>query len=140
MVIAAEDVGLAYPQVIPIVKACVDCATALGMPEARLPLADAAILMATAPKSNSGHDAINAALADIKAGRTGAVPRHLQNVHADGAGFEREQGYLYPHDFPNHWTPQQYLPDALTGRKYYECGENKTEAAAKAYWEKIKGK
>ncbi len=139
MVIAAEDVGLAYPQVIPIVKACVDCATALGMPEARLPLADAAILMATAPKSNSGHDAINAALADIKAGRTGTVPRHLQNVHADGTGFEREQGYLYPHDFPNHWTPQQYLPDELVGRVYYEYGENKTEQAAKAYWDRIKG-
>ncbi len=139
MVIAAEDVGLAYPQVIPIVKACVDCATALGMPEARIPLADAAILMATAPKSNSGHDAINAALADIKAGRTGTVPRHLQNVHADGAGFEREQGYLYPHSFPNHWTPQQYLPDELIGRVYYEYGENKTEQAAKAYWDRIKG-
>ncbi len=140
MVIAAEDVGLAYPQVIPIVKACVDCAVALGMPEARLPLADAAILMATAPKSNSGHDAINAAIADVKAGHTGAVPRHLQNVHADGAGFEREQGYLYPHDFPDHWTPQQYLPDVLAGRKYYEYGENKTEAAARAYWERIKSR
>ncbi|MDD6273120.1 MAG: replication-associated recombination protein A [Clostridiaceae bacterium] len=139
MVIAAEDVGLAYPQAIPIVKACVDSATAVGMPEAALPLADAAILLATAPKSNSGHDAIQAALADIRMGHTGAVPRHLQNVHADGYGFEREQGYLYPHDFPNHWTPQQYLPDELAGRVYYEYGENKTEQAARAYWEKIKG-
>ena len=140
MVIAAEDIGLAYPQAIPIVKACVDTATAVGMPEAALPLADAALLLATAPKSNSGHDAINAALADIRMGHTGAVPRHLQNVHADGYGFEREQGYLYPHDFPNHWTPQQYLPDELSGRIYYEYGENKTEQAARAYWEKIKGK
>lgn len=140
MVIAAEDIGLAYPQAIPIVKACIDSATAVGMPEAALPLADAAILLATAPKSNSGHDAINAALADVRMGRTGAVPRHLQNVHADGYGFEREQGYLYPHDFPNHWTPQQYLPDALSGRVYYEYGENKAEQAARAYWEKVKGK
>lgn len=138
MVIACEDVGLAYPQVIPIVKACVDAATMLGLPEARLTLADAAILMATAPKSNSGHDAINAAMADVRAGKTGDFPRHLQNVHADGTGFEREQGYLYPHDFPNHWVKQQYLPDALVGRVYYEYGPNKTEQAAKAYWDKIK--
>lgn len=138
MVIACEDVGLAYPQVIPIVKACVDAATMLGLPEARLALADAAILMATAPKSNSGHDAINAAMADVRAGKTGDFPRHLQNVHADGTGFEREQGYLYPHDFPNHWVEQQYLPDALVGRVYYEYGPNKTEQAAKAYWDKIK--
>lgn len=138
MVIACEDVGLAYPQVIPIVKACVDAATMLGLPEARLALADAAILMATAPKSNSGHDAINAAMADVRAGKTGDFPRHLQNVHADGTGFERKQGYLYPHDFPNHWVKQQYLPDALVGRVYYEYGPNKTEQAAKAYWDKIK--
>lgn len=138
MVIACEDVGLAYPQVIPIVKACVDAATMLGLPEARLALADAAILMATAPKSNSGHDAINAAMADVRAGKTGDFPRHLQNVHADGTGFEREQGYLYPHDFPNHWVKQQYLPDALVGRVYYEYGPNKTEQTAKAYWDKIK--
>ncbi len=138
MVIACEDVGLAYPQVIPIVKACVDAATMLGLPEARLALADAAILMATAPKSNSGHDAINAAMADVRVGKTGDFPRHLQNIHADGTGFEREQGYLYPHDFPNHWVKQQYLPDALVGRVYYEYGPNKTEQAAKAYWDKIK--
>ena len=138
MVIACEDVGLAYPQVVPIVKACVDAVTMLGLPEARLALADAAILMATAPKSNSGHDAINAAMADVRAGKTGDFPRHLQNVHADGTGFEREQGYLYPHDFPNHWVKQQYLPDALVGRVYYEYGPNKTEQAAKAYWDKIK--
>jgi putative ATPase len=112
---ACEDIGLAYPMAIPIVKACVDAALQLGMPEARLPLADAVILLCTAPKSNSGVIAIDRALADIRAGRTGDIPRHLQNVHADGTGFEREQGYLYPHDFPHHWIKQQYLPDALTG-------------------------
>ena len=138
MVIACEDIGLAYPQIIPIVKACVDAATMLGVPEAQLPLADAAILMATSPKSNSGHDAIIAARADIRAGKTGDIPRHLQNVHADGTGFEREQGYLYPHVFPNHWVKQQYLPDAIKDRVYYEYGPNKTEQAAKAYWDKIK--
>lgn len=138
MVIACEDVGLAYPQVIPIVKACVDAANMLGLPEAQLPLADAAILMATSPKSNSGHDAIIAAREDIRTGHTGNIPRHLQNVHADGAGFEREQGYLYPHAFPNHWVSQQYLPDPIKDRVYYEYGPNKTEQAAKAYWDKIK--
>ena len=138
MVIACEDIGLAYPQIIPIVKACVDAANMLGVPEAQLPLADAAILMATAPKSNSGHDAIIAARADIRAGKTGDIPRHLQNVHADGTGFEREQGYLYPHAFPDHWVKQQYLPDAIKDRVYYEYGPNKTEQAAKAYWDRIK--
>ncbi len=135
----AEDVGLAYPQALPIVKACVDSALQLGMPEARLPLADAVILLATAPKSNSGCMAIDAAMADVKAGKTGPVPRELQNVHADGAGFEREQGYLYPHNFQNHWVKQQYLPDAIKDRKYYQYGENKTEQAAKRYWDEIKG-
>ena len=138
MVIACEDVGLAYPQIIPIVKACVDAANMLGLPEAQLPLADAAILMATSPKSNSGHDAILAARADIRAGKTGGIPRHLQNVHADGTVFEREQGYLYPHSFPNHWVKQQYLPDEIKDRVYYEYGPNKTEQVAKAYWEHIK--
>ena len=136
---ASEDVGLAWPQAVPIVKACVDSALQLGIPEAQLPLAEAVVLLATAPKSNSASSAIGAAWADVKAGRTGSVPRELQNVHADGAGFEREQGYKYPHDYPGHWVRQQYLPDALRGVKYYEYGDNKTEQAAKAYWEKIKG-
>ena len=140
MVIACEDVGLAYPQIIPIVKACVDAANMLGLPEARIPLGDAAVLMATAPKSNSGHIALDLAMADVKAGKTGDYPRHLQNKHADSAGMEREQGYLYPHNFPNHWVEQQYLPDALAGRKYYEYAENKTEQAAKRYWDEIKKK
>ena len=135
---ASEDIGLAYPQAVPIVKACVDSALQLGLPEARLPLADAVILLATAPKSNSGYMAIDAAIADVKAGRTGPVPRELQNVHADGAGFEREQGYLYPHNFPNHWIRQQYLPDSIKDRVYYTYGDNKTEQAAKRYWDEIK--
>lgn len=139
MVIACEDVGLAYPQVIPIVKACVDAANMLGLPEARIPLADAALVMATAPKSNSGESAIDAALADLRRGKTGDYPRHLQNKHADSAGMEREQGYLYPHSYPNHWVKQQYLPDALVGTQYYHYGENKTEQAAKRYWDEIKG-
>lgn len=136
---ACEDVGLAYPQIIPIVKACVDSALMLGLPEAKLPLADAVVLIATAPKSNAGYMGIAAAMADLQAGKTGPIPRQLQNVHADGTGFEREQGYLYPHDYPGHWVAQQYLPDALVGAHYYEPGPNKTEQAAAEYWRKIKG-
>ena len=139
MVCACEDVGLAYPQILPIVKACCDMARELGLPEARIPLADAVILVATAPKSNSVTAGIGRAWADVRAGRTGDVPRELQNVHADSAGMEREQGYLYPHDFPRHWVQQQYLPDALKGVHYYEYGDNKTEQAAKHYWDEIKG-
>ena len=138
MVIAAEDVGLAYPQIIPIVNACGDMALKLGMPEARIPLGDAAVLMATSPKSNSGHIALDMALADVKKGKGGDFPRHLQNVHADSYTMEREQGYLYPHDYPNHWVPQQYLPDDLVGTKYYVYGPNKLEQSAKAYWDGIK--
>ena len=138
MVIAAEDVGLAYPMVIPIVNACVDMALKLGMPEARIPLGDASVLMATAPKSNSGHIALDAALEDVRKGKGGDFPRHLQNVHADTYTMEREQGYLYPHDYPGHWVAQQYLPDELAGTKYYEYGSNKVEQAAKQYWEGIK--
>lgn len=138
LVIAAEDVGLAYPQAISIVKACVDAALQLGLPEARLPLAEAAVLMATAPKSNSAHNAIIAAMEDVRRGRTGDIPRHLKNVHADSAGAERGPGYRYPHDFPNHYVAQQYLPDDMVGVQYYEYGENKTEQAARKYWENIK--
>ena len=127
MVIAAEDVGLAYPMIIPIVNAAVDMALKLGMPEARIALGDVAVLMATSPKSNSGHIALDAAMADIRKGKGGDFPRQLQNVHADTYTQEREQGYLYPHDYPNHWVRQQYLPDDLVGTKYYEYGPNKTE-------------
>ena len=139
LVMAAEDVGLAYPMAMAITKACVDTALQVGLPEARLPLAEAAILLATAPKSNSAHDAINAAMADLKKGKVGDIPRHLQNIHADTTGFDNQQHYLYPHNYPNHWIDQQYLPDLLKDTRYYEWGPNKTEQAAKAYWEKIKG-
>ena len=135
---ASEDIGMAYPQAISIVKACVDSALQLGLPEARLPLAQACILLATAPKSNSVLLAIDGAMADVRAGITGSLPRELQNVHADGTGFEREQGYRYPHDYPGHWVPQQYLPDELKEKRYYEYGDNKTEQAAKRYWDEIK--
>lgn len=138
MCVAAEDVGLAYPQILPIVNACVDMALKLGMPEARLPLADAAVLMATSPKSNSAYLAIDAALDDVRKGKSGDFPRHLQNVHADTYTMEREQGYLYPHNYPNHWVKQQYLPDELVGAHYYEYGPNKLERAAKQYWDSIK--
>lgn len=139
MVIAAEDIGLAYPMAIPIVKACVDSALMLGLPEGRIPLGDAAILLATAPKSNSGHIALDKALADLEVMDTGEIPRQLQNKHFDGEGdVKKGQNYLYPHDFPNHYVAQQYLPDKIKGKKYYEYGENKTEQAAKEYWDKIK--
>ena len=140
MVIAAEDVGLAYPMIIPIVKSCVDMALMTGMPEARIPLGDAAILMATSPKSNSAHVALDMALEDVRKGKGGDFPRHLQNMHADTYTMEREQGYLYPHSFPGHWVKQQYMPDELADTKYYTYGENKLEQAAKQYWEAIKGK
>lgn len=137
---ASEDVGMAYPQAVAIVKACVDSALQLGLPEAKLPLAQAVILLATAPKSNSVCAAINAAMADVRAGNTGDYPRHLQNVHADGTGFEQKQGYLYPHNYPNHWVEQQYLPDPIADRVYYEYGSNKNEQAARDYWKKIKNR
>ena len=139
LVIAAEDIGLAYPQAIAITKACVDSALQLGLPEARLPLAEAAILLATAPKSNSAHNAIIAAMSDIEHGRIGQVPRHLQNVHADSAGSAKAPAYRYPHNYPHHYVRQQYLPDALKDAHYYDYGENKTEQAAKRYWDEIKG-
>ena len=140
MVIAAEDVGLAYPQIIPIVNACVDMAFKLGMPEAAIPLADATVLMATSPKSNSAYLALHEAMADVKDGKGRGFPRHLQNMHADSYSMEREQGYLYPHDYPNHWVQQQYLPDDLAGKQYYTYGPNKLEQSAKQYWDAIKRK
>ena len=139
MVCACEDVGLAYPQIIPIVKAAVDAANMLGLPEARIPLADAVILVSTSPKSNSGEAAIDAALADVRAGRTGPVPRQLQNKHYDGAdALVKGQNYKYAQDYKNHWVAQQYLPDAIKDAHYYTYGDNRTEQAAKAYWDRIK--
>lgn len=138
LVIASEDVGLAYPQAIVVTKACVDAALQIGLPEARLPLAEAAILLATAPKSNASHNAIIAAMADIEHGAMGDIPRHLQNVHADSTGAEKGPAYKYPHNYPNHYVTQRYLPENLGERHYYEYGDNKTEQAAKRYWEEIK--
>lgn len=140
MVCACEDVGLAYPQIIPIVKAAVDAAMMVGLPEARIPLADAVVLVAESPKSNSAYEAINTAMADVKKGNFGPIPRHLQNKHFDGEDAEiKGQHYVYPHDYPNHWTEQQYLPDKLKNTKYYEYGTNKNEQAHKEYWSRIKG-
>lgn len=140
MVCACEDVGLAYPQIIPIVKAAVDAAMMVGLPEARIPLADAVVLVAESPKSNSAYEAINTAMADVKKGNFGPIPRHLQNKHYDGEDAEiKGQHYVYPHDCPNHWTQQQYLPDKLKNTKYYEYGTNKNEQAHKDYWSRIKG-
>lgn len=139
VVCACEDVGLAYPQIIPIVKSCVDIAMQVGFPEARIPLADAVIMVCLAPKSNSGVNAISAAQEDVRKGLGQVVPRQLQNVHADGE--ERDvkgQHYLYPHSYPNHWIDQQYLPDDVREHRYYEFGDNKTEQAYKMYWDKIK--
>lgn len=139
MVCACEDVGLAYPQIIPIVKAAVDAANMLGLPEARIPLADAVVLVATSPKSNSAYNGINAAMADVQKGRTGPVPRQLQNVHCDGEDNPNKgQFYIYPHSYRNHWAPQQYLPDVIKDAVYYEFGDNRTERTAGEYWEKVK--
>lgn len=139
LVIASEDIGLAYPQAAMITKACVDNAMQLGLPEARIPLAQAVIMLATSPKSNSAEKAIDAALADVKNGQSYDFPRQLQNVHCDGeCAAVKGQHYLYPHDYPNHWVKQQYLPDPLKNRVYYEYGENKLEQAAKDYWSRIK--
>ena len=140
MVTAAEDIGLAHPQALAIVKACVDAAREIGLPEARIPLADATVLLATSPKSNSAFGAICAAMDDISAGRHGDVPDHLKDSHYAGAAkMGRGLTYKYSHDYPNHYTPQQYLPDRLRDVVYYRYGDNKVEQAAKKYWELVKG-
>jgi putative ATPase len=141
VVCACEDVGLAYPQIIPIVKSAVDIAMMVGLPEARIPLADAVILVATAPKSNSGEAAIDKAMADVQSGNYGPIPRRLQNKHFDGEDAEEKgQFYVYPHDYENHWVYQQYLPDRIKNKKYYEFGPNKNEQAFKSYWDRVKNK
>ena len=141
MVIASEDVGLAYPQAVSVVKACVDSANMLGLPEARIPLAQAAIFLATAPKSNGAILAIDSAMKDLRQGKGGEVPAFLRDSHYGGAEkLGHGQGYRYAHDYPRHYVPQQYLPDELKDRVYYHYGDNKTEQAAKRYWDEIKGK
>ena len=141
LVCANEDVGLAYPMIIPIVKAAVDTALMVGMPEARIPLANAVVLVCNSPKSNSAYLAFDAAMADVRSGNSGPIPRQLQNKHYDGEDNNNKgQFYKYPHDYPNHYVPQQYLPDKIKNRKYYVFGDNKNEQAAKEYWEKVKNK
>lgn len=140
LVCACEDVGLAYPNIIPIVKSACDIALQVGMPEARIPLGDAVVLVATSPKSNTAHLALDCALEDVRSGNYGRIPRTLQNKHFDGEDNETPgQFYKYPHDYPNRWVSQQYLPDAIKDKKYYTFGENKTETASKEYWKKVKG-
>lgn len=139
LVCANEDVGLAYPQIIPIVKAAVDTAMMVGLPEARIPLANAVILVANSPKSNSAYMAINSAMQDIERGIGGDIPRQLQNKHFDGEdAIKKGKNYKYPHDYDGHYVNQQYLPDQIKNKKYYNFGDNKTEAAFKDYWAKIK--
>lgn len=139
MVCACEDVGLAYPMIIPIVKAAVDAAMMVGLPEARIPLADAVILVCNSPKSNSAYNAINAAMSDVAQGKAGSIPRTLQNMHYDGDEVQNKgQFYKYPHDYPGRWVKQQYLPDKLKNARYYEFADNKNEQAAKEYWKRIK--
>lgn len=141
MVCACEDVGLAYPQIIPIVKAAVDIANAVGLPEAAIPLADAVILVAVSPKSNTAHDAVFAAMDAVNSGKGGSVPRQLQNKHFDGADNSKPgQFYKYPHDYPNCWVQQQYLPDELKNVRFYTPGDNKTEQKFKEYWDMVKGR
>lgn len=139
LVIAAEDIGLAYPMAMPIVKACVDAAVQIGLPEARIPLAEATVFLATQPKSNSAYLAIDAALEDVRAGKGVTFPRSLQNKHYDSAEVENKgQYYQYPHNYPSHYIKQQYLPDDIKRSTYYHYGENKLEQATKQYWDKIK--
>lgn len=139
-VIASEDIGLAYPMAAVVVRACIDSALQLGLPEAQIPLAEAVILLATAPKSNSAVEAIGAAMADIESIDVGEIPPHLKDSHYEGA---KKLGhgidYKYPHAYPNHYIQQQYLPDKIKNTKYYQFGPNKTEQATKVYWDKIKG-
>ena len=138
LVTASEDIGLAYPMAITIVKSCVDSALQLGLPEARIPLAQAIILLCTSPKSNSAEIAIDSALTDIRNGNVGNIPRHLQNKHYDGEDASKKgQHYLYPHDFSDHYVKQQYLPDKIKNKVYYQFGDNKTEQSASEYRKKI---
>ena len=140
MVIASEDIGLAHPQAVSVVKGCVDSANMLGLPEARIPLAQAVLYLATLPKSNSAICAIDEAMADVRAGKTGDIPTNLRDAHYGGAAkLGHGLDYQYAHSYPNHYVKQQYLPDALKDRVYYQYGENKTEQAAKRYWDTIKG-
>ncbi|URZ06389.1 replication-associated recombination protein A [Clostridium felsineum] len=140
LVIAAEDIGLAYPQAIQIVKACTDAALELGLPEARIPLAEAVILLATSPKSNSSITAIDSALSDLDSVNIGSIPDYLKDGHYEGAKkLGRMQDYKYPHNYENHYVEQKYLPKNVENRRYYQYGKNKLEEKCREYWERIKG-
>ena len=140
LVIAAEDIGLAYPQAISIVKACTDSALEIGFPEARIPLSEATILLSTAPKSNSAIKAVDAALSELDCTNIGEIPAYLRDGHYEGAkALGRMQNYKYPYDYKNNYVKQQYLPDKVKDKKYYIYGENKIEQTCKNYWDKIKG-
>lgn len=139
LVTASEDVGLAFPQCIAVVKACVDAAFQLGLPEARIPLAQAVVLVATAPKSNTTFSAIEKAMSDIRNGLSGDIPDYLKDAHYGGAGeMGHGKGYQYPHLFPGSYVKQKYLPETLEGREYYQYGNNKYEQSCSEYWKKIK--
>jgi putative ATPase len=139
LVIASEDIGLAYPMAVVVTKSCVDSALQIGFPEARIPLAQAVVLLATSPKSNSSYMGLARAMKDVDEYGALDFPRHLQNKHADGEGSAvKGQHYLYPHDYPNHYVKQQYLPDEIKDHIYYEFGDNKQEQAACLYSKKIK--
>ena len=140
LVIACEDIGLAYPQAITVVKSCCDAALQLGLPEARIPLAEAVIFLATCPKSNSAICAIDDALKDVRQGKHGDIPAHLKDTHYGGAKkMGRGLTYQYPHSYPQHYVAQQYLPDSLRNKQYYQFGENKVEQACRRYWDEVKG-
>lgn len=139
MVCACEDVGLANPQIMPIVKSCVDIALHVGMPEAKIPLSNAVIMVSISPKSNSAYKAINSAMEDLNSGKVYDIPRHLKNKHFDGAEVKiKGQFYKYPHEYPNNWCKQAYLPKKLENKKYYTVGNNKNEKAYENYWKNIK--
>lgn len=139
LVIASEDIGLAYPLAAAVTKACVDSALQLGLPEARIPLAEAVILLCTSPKSNSAINGIDAALEDVRRGQFGDIPDTLKDAHYEGSKkLGHGTAYQYPHAFPGHWVKQQYLPEKIKNASYYVYGDNKTEQAAKSYWDAVK--
>lgn len=139
LVIASEDIGMAYPNAITIVKACVDSAMQLGLPEARIVLSQACLILATSPKSNSSYVAINRAMEDIESTVQDDIPEYLKDSHYSGASkMGKGVGYIYPHDFPNHYVEQEYLPKNISHKKYYEPQNNKFEINIKKYLEALK--
>lgn len=140
LVCACEDVGLAYPSLPTQIKALTDIAIQVGLPEAHIPLANAVILIALSPKSNSAYKAINNAFDDIKKGNVFSPPRHLKNIHCDSEQETNLTEYQYPHQYKNHYINQQYLPDEIKNKQYYYPQENKNEISFKNHWEKTTNK